>query len=307
MIKLDRIGRCLLFLTIIPIFAPIVYLLKLNGEKNIDQGPVVERERPIPVNVHATNATDLANEHQLSSLHFFSEGIPHNLFFTYKTNILETKEPKLYYDNIQHTINMYSKYWAPGSTRVRFVTDDECRSIIFAVEKRLVPYFDKEPLGKYRADICRVAALYQEGGYYFDIDIEVLEVLQLNSSVSFSTSHDANQIGFFQAFIAAKKAHPVLKEACLKMLSYYENRTNLDTWMGPSTLKGAFYAVPEFQRKSVLILKEVNLDGITGEKYSKLNRPESVGKGCCCNYVVSDPKDDHVYFWSRVVGSGFCK
>jgi len=233
--------------------------------------------------------------------------IPHTLFFTYGTNILETKKPKLYYDNVKHTIDMYSQYWLPGSTRVRFLTDDDCRVIINSTEARLVPYFDKEPQGKYKADICRVAALYKEGGYYFDIDIEVIKVFDLGE-ISFSTVHEADKSGgFFQAFLAADKSHPILKEALSKMLVYYGKYTKPATYMGVTTLKEAFNSVPISLRGSVLLLKEFNLDTLSVNNYTDLKLRRPLGSlGCCCNYVVSDSQGVHVYFWSRIVGSVFC-
>jgi len=59
------------------------------------------------------------------------------------------------------------------------LTDDDCCALLQRVEPKLVPHFDREKKGAYKADICRVAALFEEGGYYFDIDIRVITPVRL--------------------------------------------------------------------------------------------------------------------------------
>ena len=308
-----------LFLAIIITFFSILNQFELLGHETNDQENV-SMKRLKTIDVKSEYHTNTVEEQQMVSLQTPLQvvstklpekipQIPHTLFFTYGTNILETKEPKLYYDNVQHTIDMYSQYWLPGSTRVRFLTDDDCRLIINSTEARLLPYFDQEAQGKYKADICRVAALYKEGGYYFDVDIEVIKVLDLGQ-ILFSTSHEAYSDkpgGFFQAFLAADKSHPILKEALSKMLVYYGKSNKADTLMGVTTIKEAFFAVPESQRGSVLLLKEFNLDTLSVNNYTDLElRRFHTTLGCCCNHVVSDPQGLNVYFWSRIVGSPMC-
>jgi hypothetical protein len=40
-------------------------------------------------------------------------------------------------------------------------------------KKTLIEYFMDEPLGMYKANLCRGAALYETGGLYFDADLGV--------------------------------------------------------------------------------------------------------------------------------------
>ncbi|GMI11343.1 hypothetical protein TrLO_g7772 [Triparma laevis f. longispina] len=60
------------------------------------------------------------------------------------------------------------------------------------VEPRLLPYFINEKLGMFKADMCRVAALYLNGGYYLDIDLGVVEpIIFDNPRIKFSTMREA--------------------------------------------------------------------------------------------------------------------
>jgi mannosyltransferase OCH1-like enzyme len=194
----------------------------------------------------------------------------------------------------------------PGlDATVRFLDDDACRAVIERVEPKLVPHFDEETQGMYKADVCRVAALYEEGGYYFDIDMAVIEPLALDADVGFSTAFEAPgnavETNLFQSFLAAAPRHPILKEALRIMLAYYEWTHKLHGEMGTSTLKDAHDAVPKDKRGTIRWLHEMHLK--PGE-YPELTRQE--GTECCCNYVVHDETEHKPYFWSRIVGSGHC-
>ena len=152
----------------------------------------------------------------------------------------------------------YRTLW--GEPNVRFLDDDACRAVIKRIKHKLVPHFDKEPQGKYEADVCRVAALYEEGGYYFDIDIAVIEPLALDADVGFSTAFEApislHETNLFQAFLATAPRHPILKEALRIMLAYYEGTHKLHGEMGTSTFKDAHDAVPKDKRGTIRWLHE---------------------------------------------------
>jgi len=226
------------------------------------------------------------------------------MFFTYAHNILLTKAPEMYYDNVQHTIAEYRQAWGEPEAPVRFLDDADCRAILQRVEPRLVPHFDTTR-GMHKADICRVAALYEEGGYYFDVDIQVVKPLRLADGVGFATANEfaGGSGGFFQAFLAAAPGHPILKQALYKMLLYYEGKLKAHRKganMGTSTLKDAFDAVPEAQRGEVRLLQEIYL---SAGQYRKLPRHIETG---ACNFVVHDAGEHAVYFYSRIVGSPRC-
>jgi len=227
-------------------------------------------------------------------------GIPHTLFFTYKYDILERGTPKRFYDNVMNTIDKYRNALS-NDTIVRFLTDDDCRALIEVAEPRLVVHFNRETLGMHKGDICRIAALFEEGGYYFDVDLQVTQALQLKDDIQFATCLHPNGKEFFQAFLAATARHPILKNALDKMLAYYNGQLVLHgDYMGTSTLFNAFDATPKEHRGPVLILDELNLDDDSSRFPEIIRRKDNV-EGCCCNFVVHDSTS--VYFWSRIIGT----
>ena len=110
---------------------------------------------------------------------------------------------------------------------VLFFDDRECLEMIRKVEPRLILPFELEIDGSYKADICRMAALYAYGGYYFDVDIEVIQPLLLQqqhaaaaapnnnrrSGISFVTSwtESPSHHEMFQAILAVSPQHPVIR------------------------------------------------------------------------------------------------
>jgi hypothetical protein len=219
------------------------------------------------------------------------------------------------YANILHTIGVYSTAWNEPSPTVWFLSNDDCRVVINSTEPRLLPYFNKQTTkGMYKADICRVAALYERGGYYFDIDIRALKAVMLPKKTRFATVWDEppradnTSRSFFQAFLASDARNPILKEALRIMLDYYEGRHDLHGYMGPSTLRDAYFAVDPSTRgddnNTTILLMQINLDKKRRKRdavpYPNLTLQS--GRGCCCNYIVHDPDTEIAYFFSRIVG-----
>jgi mannosyltransferase OCH1-like enzyme len=91
-----------------------------------------------------------------------------------------------------------------------------------------------------KADLCRVAALHEYGGYYFDVGIRTVEPVRLAAGVEFATvlAYDGRGIdssdnatnnntnSFSRSFIAAAPRHPILEEALRNMLLWYEEGPN---------------------------------------------------------------------------------
>lgn len=232
--------------------------------------------------------------------------IPHTIFFTYKHNILENKEPSNFYDNIMYTIHEYRTLWGDPDAPVRFLDNDDCVKDIEMAEPRLVPLFQNAVSGAWMADVCRIAALYNSGGYYFDIDLKVVQPVDLrnNNNISFVTVHEtAVYMNFFQAFIASTPRNPILKIALDKMLDYHEGRLKIFGNLGPYTLNQAYKSVSPQEQAQAWILHELDLDNkrTPSNSYPEVQRQE--GEGCCCNFVVEDAKQKQVYFFSRFVGA----
>ena len=230
--------------------------------------------------------------------------------------------------NVLNTIRKYEEalLLQHHKVDVAFLNDDECRKSIETAKPKLLTYFDKELVGKYKADICRIAELYLRGGYYSDVDLEVIEPLIFleNSVVEFATvleTGDFGSAGFFQAFTAGSKGHLIFSYALEEMLQFYVAK-KMDTGvnLGPVTLRAAYEKyVAETKTKSgstssgssssksdkLLLLREEKLEGDLKRRYSPQyvtpQRPVYNKQGWGCNFVIHD--GSRPYFFSRVVGA----
>jgi len=240
--------------------------------------------------------------------------IPHNIFYTYKDDILKTKAPPLIYWNLMNTTHAYRTLWDEPNATVYMLTDEDCRVLVNGTEPRLVAHFDAEQKGMYKADICRVAALFEKGGYYFDIDMKVIQPIHLDADVSFSTVQEyvgsrkkkpANETAnFFQSFLASEPRSEILRRALDYMLGHYNGTRSIGAdYVGTRTLKDAFYDTSPEVRGRTKLLEEVRLG--KSDLYPSLERPK--GRGLC-DFVVHDPEEKEAYFYSRGVGMGkFCR
>jgi len=229
-------------------------------------------EREFSTPSKGLNSDELTDDH-ITTHH--EQWIPRRLLFTYKYNLLDPSVTDPPFDpedpftaNVLHTIESYQKFWNASSSRsephpeekmgkeefeVSFLSDSDCLNIIAKVEPRLVKHYSRERKGYYKADICRVSELYLHGGYFFDVDIGVIEPLDLNTLdippaipnaigelrmkgerlnnprivpgkndiATFSIVH--NRHGqFIQSFTAATPHHPVLKRSLEYMVAYFE-------------------------------------------------------------------------------------
>jgi mannosyltransferase OCH1-like enzyme len=172
-----------------------------------------------------THAMDLLHE----DLNFLQDDTNYDELVALQENVQSIIELHTTTDNDIDNASTDSK-----TTTVRFLTNDECRDGILAttavnatVANELVGYFETEPTGMYKADLCRGIALYETGGLYFDVDLGVrLDIFAtLQKSTEFATirvhprSHHPGN--FFQAFIASVPCHPVLKRYIELFVEYY--------------------------------------------------------------------------------------
>lgn len=72
-------------------------------------------------------------------------------------------------ENVQHSVDVHDS----TITKVLFWTDDECIESLRRVYPSLIPFFQNETEGMYKADICRGTALFENGGFYLDVDVGV--------------------------------------------------------------------------------------------------------------------------------------
>ena len=226
--------------------------------------------------------------------------IPRRMIFTSQRNILETKEPPRLYQNVLNTIQTYRDAWGEPDAPVWFLNNMDCLSAIHAAKPALLNYFDLEVHGSWKADICRVAALYLTGGYYFDADMEVVQPWKHDDNVTFATVMNPEKTRYFQSFLVSEPQSRIMKKALSRMLLFYESHMpRKGVLLGPDTMKWAFESVPISDRGQVVFLDEQAYPRAQAES---LARRDSVG--CCCDFGVRDSNTMEQIFYSRIVGAG---
>ena len=261
---------------------------EINPDWSLSKLPPGGFANPVPLNMRDSPLPDYK--------------IPRRIVFTYKESLLETKKPFLFYNNVQRTIRTYREAWGEADAPVWFLNDTDCRAAIYAAKPELVPYFDHEVHGSWKADICRVAALYLTGGYYFDVDMEVIEPWMHNANVSFATVRVVNEERLFQSFIASEKEGRVLKKALSEMLLFYEKkRPRQGSLLGPDTMRWAFESVPVSERGRCVFLEEAQFP------LKEAATPERRNAVGLCNFAVRDLHTDRHVFYSRLVGTPWCR
>lgn len=246
----------------------------------------------------------LSTEHQQHQQQ--QHTVPRHILFTYKHNILQTQRPRKAYANLMATIDAYRVAWnmtATSQPHVWFLDDVQCREAIALVEPRLVPHFDSETTGGFKADICRAAALTLRGGYYFDVDVEVVTPYVVPEPIRFcAPTSQANPETFFQAFMAVAPQNPVVIKSLEYMLRHYDTSDDMYCYLlGPKCLYMAYAnmtghpLVPDATHYKFLY--EFRL------KHEFPNVPRQPGGGLYCNYGVQDVTSKVFHFYSRFIGS----
>jgi hypothetical protein len=226
--------------------------------------------------------------------------IPRRMIFTYKHNILETKEPPHLYENVLNTIQKYREAWGEPNAPVWFLNNTDCLSVLYAAKPALLNYFALEVHGSWKADICRVAALYLTGGYYFDVDMEVVQPWKHDDNVTFATVMTPETNRYFQSFLVSEPQSRIMEKSLSRMLHFYENHISREgVLLGPDVMKWAFDSVPISDRGQAVFLEEHEYPR---DQIESLERREAVG--CCCNFGVRDSNTKQRFFYSRIVGAG---
>jgi len=271
--------------------------------------------------------------------------VPHRIIFTYSENMLDTRSPPHLYQNVMHTVAAYREFWREPEAPVHFLDDAACAEVIERVDarigfgpedgvmrgpehsKRLADYFWEEPIGMYKGDLCRIAALYETGGYYFDVDIDVIEpvtvprgvglisVMEPGGAVINIDKSEARIFtpSVFQAFIAIAPEHPVLRESLRLMYRQYQGTYDYvhdyhgchNCHFGTKTFKDSVDAYvlanqPHigWGHQLVQMLKE----GVVHEEPGFEDLPAVRGVGAC-QFFVFDPQERRAKFYSRIPGA----
>ena len=193
---------------------------------------------------------------------------------------------------------------------VYFYTDDDCIASLHRIGMpELIPFFEKEKQGMYKADLCRGAALYEHGGIYCDVDLGVRlnlwEVLAPETEFATVHVHSMSQhpTGFFQAFLAATPRHVVIRAYLEDFLEYYRGNLSIEGPLGVLLLRHAFDRV---QPPNAELWQEV-LYNPHSPLLKEIPPPTWGTRRACKFIVVAKPTLPLVVpMYSRIGGSRMC-
>ncbi|KAL7575516.1 hypothetical protein ACA910_020099 [Epithemia clementina (nom. ined.)] len=184
-------------------------------------------------------------------------------------------------DNEYFTVHNYDK------PRVWSLDDKECERVIAQVNSPLVPYFREEDSGRFKGDICRVAALYLSGGYYFDVDMKAIKPVSLAPTTTFSSAL-MNEHAFFNSYIVAAPRHPIILRSLQIMLHYYQRRDMMQLhFQNNQTLLSLTL------RNNISFCKEedMNEDIMSTEEYQSDKNFRELSQAAVC-YMMRRPLHD---------------
>jgi len=132
------------------------------------------------------------------------------------------------------------------SLRPRWFGNTQCRNYIEEhYDEKFLHMFDNAGPGFYKGDICRACILYQEGGFYIDVDVQLtVPLLQLvDEDTTFMSAYSING-DIFNGIIAAVPKSEILRETLQEITEWYNylrfsrrHYKNGSPWlMGTSTM-----------------------------------------------------------------------
>jgi len=211
--------------------SPVLSELQVHKQLNVTGQRSLEK-------IQVTHKDDSGTKQFRSLLELTSTGelqIPKQLIMTGKPETFEEMSAAVQ-ANIQHTLSL-----SGDDVKFRWFGDQACRQYIKDhYEADLLLLFDKERHGYYRGDICRAAVLYQEGGFYLDVDLQLAVPLTslVDADTTFASAYSHSD-GVYNAIIATVPKSPILAETLKEIRGWYANE-RVEQKLHPNSLMGTF-------------------------------------------------------------------
>lgn len=169
-------------------------------------------------------------------------------------NVLKQEE-KLLIDNSMNSLVMNE------AESVHFHDTEACEHATSRFSDEMLKIYQDESDLRYRADICRVAAMYWEGGYFFDDDMLSYQPLYplVHDDADFASVVALDRVTFFNSLIAVTPCHPVMRRNAEMLIEARRPNPDkkYDNLLGPVTLKLAY---EEMQPRHSQLFDEIGVD-----------------------------------------------
>jgi len=186
----------------------------------------------------------------------------------------------------------------PG-LNVQWFSDADCYSYIsYYYDSELAGMFRREFRGSFRGDICRAAVLYREGGFYLDLDVELLVPLatMIGVSTTFLSAFTADG-ALLNAIMACTPYSEVLHETLVELRKWYRGAVprradpSVDgpatsEWMGPLTLHRAVMRVIQSSCPETHLVPGSQLEWTCGSEVLRFYREQELR----CSVLESTPE-----------------
>lgn len=204
------------------------------------------------INSSAGNKSDADIRANASGINFSVrvQNITPQLILTWKGSSMDELPPAVL-RNVKKTIAQNP------DLKVRWLGDDACLEYLEShYDSEIADYFSHESVGMFRGDICRAAVLAREGGFYVDLDVQLLETLEtlVEKDTTFMSVFGANHGGpevILNALMAAKPGNPIVIESIEQIRHLYRTwqKWPKEDWplVGPTSL---FNALKKFAKQT---------------------------------------------------------
>jgi len=231
-----------------------------------------------------------------------AQHIPRHFHFSYKFDFIKhpTEATLLMAANVKALVERHGVPFTIWS-------DADCVQLL--TQHGLAEAYEHENYGPFKSDMCRMAALYESGGFYMDNDlyVESGNVIHTVEKVKakFASVVEMSDGGIFQAFLASTPKHPVVAESLTRMAKHYAGTYELKSHrlVGPCTLRDAIEALPA---ESIYLFAEV---GLPWHLHSTFSRAMAAVFTKDCAAAVVDPGESGKLqdalpplMYSRIVG-----
>jgi len=233
--------------------------------------------------------------------------IPHKIWFASRHGLTKSQDEvpetrEKHFDNIQKTLKAYQGAWDTDAVDYEVLHKKACMDAIIKsptlkASPASIEYYKNSNTKIF--DLCRAVILQEQGGYFINEEVEVIEPYIVNKNdITFVAIENPSDL-ILTSFIAATPHHPIMHEVITKYVMLAEGKLSFVTNNHSGEIYRDSYNAQkdDIKAKSVL-LKEIDLTQMSGE-YNLKSKEASI-----CNFIISDPDSDTIHFFTRIFHNG---